>query len=600
MGLMSVTRTACSYCGVGCGIQVETAADADSGRPVIARVSGDKLHPANFGRLCTKGATHAEMMAADDGRLKSALLRPTRDDAPVPTPVDDAVAEAGRRLRAIIDEHGPDAVALYVSGQMSIEAQYLATKLAKGFVRTVHIESNSRLCMASAGTGYKQSLGADGPPGLIRRLRLRRFVFRHRLEHGRLPSHPVSADGRPAQGGCEADRCRPASHHHRRHAPTCSCRSNPAPTWRCLTACCTCSSKTGTSTPNSSPSTPRAGMSCPRSSPTTRRTESRRSPASRNPTFAPPPAMIAEAGEWMSCWTMGLNQSTHGTWNTNAICNLHLATGAICRPGSGPMSLTGQPNAMGGREMGYMGPGLPGQRSVLSARGPRVRRDRSGACEPGTIRSEVGPGTIDMFEQLADGDIKACWIICTNPVATVANRKTVITGLEAAELVITQDAYRTTATNHYADIVLPATLWAESDAVMVNSERNLTLLAAVHPACRPVSAGLAADLPGRRAHGLRRAFQLRVQRADLRRDPPVRQPEDRLRPARRQLRAASADAAAVAVPARRRQRPSSDPLPQRRRQPGLARRRKRPPPAAGVPDSVTARGILRPPAHGCS
>ena len=97
--------------------------------------------------------------------MKSALLRPTRDDEPVPTPVDDAVAEAGRRLRAIIDEHGPDAVALYVSGQMSIEAQYLATKLAKGFVQTVHIESNSRLCMASAGTGYKQSLGADGPPG---------------------------------------------------------------------------------------------------------------------------------------------------------------------------------------------------------------------------------------------------------------------------------------------------------------------------------------------------------------------------------------------------------------------------------------------------
>src|ERR1700754_2741927 len=162
---MAATRTACSYCGVGCGIRVETATDPDSGRPVIARVSGDKLHPANYGRLCTKGATHAELMAADDGRLKSALLRPTRDDELVPTPVDDAVAEAGRRLRTIVDTHGPDAVALYVSGQMSIEAQYLATKLAKGFIQTVHIESNSRLCMASAGTGYKQSLGADGPPG---------------------------------------------------------------------------------------------------------------------------------------------------------------------------------------------------------------------------------------------------------------------------------------------------------------------------------------------------------------------------------------------------------------------------------------------------
>ena len=159
------TRTACSYCGVGCGISVETRPDPDSGAPVIARISGDKLHPNNFGRLCTKGATHAELMAAPDGRMTTALVRPARGEEAIPAPVGDAVAEAGRRLRAIVDEHGSDAVALYVSGQMSLEAQYLATKLAKGYLRTVHLESNSRLCMASAGTGFKQSLGADGPPG---------------------------------------------------------------------------------------------------------------------------------------------------------------------------------------------------------------------------------------------------------------------------------------------------------------------------------------------------------------------------------------------------------------------------------------------------
>lgn len=183
----------------------------------------------------------------------------------------------------------------------------------------------------------------------------------------------------------------------------------------------------------------------------------------------------------MSCWTMGLNQSTHGTWNTNAICNLHLATGAICRTGSGPMSLTGQPNAMGGREMGYMGPGLPGQRAVTSAE-DRAFVEEQWELEPGTIRTDVGPGTIEMFRQLGTGDIKAVWIICTNPVATVANRQTVIDGLQAAELVITQDAYQDTATNAYADIVLPATLWAEADGVMVNSERSLTLLQQSIPA----------------------------------------------------------------------------------------------------------------------
>jgi sulfite reductase (NADPH) flavoprotein alpha-component len=477
MSVMAVTRTACSYCGVGCGIEVHTTTDPDSGRPVIARVSGDKLHPTNFGRLCTKGATHAEMMAADDGRLTSALLRPTREDEPVSTPVEDAVAQAGRRLRTIIDEHGPDAVALYVSGQMSIEAQYLATKLAKGLMRTVHIESNSRLCMASAGTGLKQSLGADGPPGSYTDFDCTDLFFvigsnmadchpilylrmADRLKAGAKlivvdPRHTTTAERADLflqiKPGTDlallngllhlllADEASGAIDHQFIAEHTKGWDEMPAFL---------------------------ADYPPDRVAQITGLDESDIRTAAR---------MIADAGEWMSCWTMGLNQSTHGTWNTNAICNLHLATGAICRPGSGPMSLTGQPNAMGGREMGYMGPGLPGQRSVLSAE-DRAFVEGEWRLPPGTIRSDVGPGTIDMFEQLADGTIKACWIICTNPVATVANRKTVITGLENAQLVITQDAYRATATNHYADIVLPATLWAESDAVMVNSERNLTLL----------------------------------------------------------------------------------------------------------------------------
>ncbi len=183
---------------------------------------------------------------------------------------------------------------------------------------------------------------------------------------------------------------------------------------------------------------------------------------------------IGEATNWMSIWTMGLNQSTHGTWNTNAICNLHLATGAICKPGSGPFSLTGQPNAMGGREMGYMGPGLPGQRSVTCAEDREFVEDQWGIPR-GSLRTDVSDGVIDMFSRMADGQIKACWIICTNPVATVANRKTVLAGLEKAELVITQDAFVENETNEYADVVLPAALWTESDGVMVNSERNLTL-----------------------------------------------------------------------------------------------------------------------------
>jgi NADPH-dependent sulfite reductase flavoprotein alpha-component len=469
---MAVTRTACSYCGVGCGIEVHTDGDAD--RPVIARVSGDKLHPTNAGRLCTKGATHAEMMRADGGRLKSALLRPGRDDEAVPVPVDDAIAEAGRRLRAIVDKHGPDAVALYVSGQMSLESQYLATKLAKGFLRTKYMESNSRLCMASAGTGYKQSLGSDGPPGSYTDFDLTNLFFV--IGSNMADCHPIlflrMADRLKA--GAKLIVVDPRRTTTAEKADL-FLQIKPGTDLALLNGLLHLLVESGDidarfiaeHTEGWEQMRPFLAEYPPaRVSEITGIGESDLRLAA---------AMIAEAGDWMTCWAVGMNQSTHGTWNTNAICNLHLATGAICRPGTGPMSLTGQPNAMGGREMGYMGPGLPGQRSVISA-DDRAFVEQKWGLAPDTIRSEFGPGAVDMFERLAAGDIKACWIICTNPVATMPNRKTTIAGLEAAELVITQDTYRDNATNRYADIVLPATLWAESDAVMINSDRTMTLL----------------------------------------------------------------------------------------------------------------------------
>jgi NADPH-dependent sulfite reductase flavoprotein alpha-component len=464
-------RTACSYCGVGCGIDVRTKAGPEG--PVIANVVGDRLHPTNLGRLCTKGATHAELMGTTEGRALDALIRPARGEEFVAARVDDAVASVGTRLREIVERHGPDSVALYVSGQMSMEAQYLATKLAKGFIRTVNIESNSRLCMASAATGYKQSLGADGPPGSYADFNCadvffviganmadcHPILFLRMADRLRAGAKLIVVDPRRTATADKADlflQIRPgtdlallngllhllvaagdidtdfiAAHTEGWDAMPAFLADYPPARVAELTGLAEADIRTAAT-------------------------------------------MIAEAGEWMSLWTMGLNQSTHGTWNTNALCNLHLATGAICRPGSGPMSLTGQPNAMGGREMGYMGPGLPGQRSVI-ADDDRAFVEAVWELAPGTIRADTNRGTVDMFEQMAAGHIKACWIICTNPVATVPNRTTVITGLETAELVITQDAYRDTATNRYADVVLPAALWAESDSVMVNSERTLTL-----------------------------------------------------------------------------------------------------------------------------
>ncbi|MGQ4482122.1 molybdopterin-dependent oxidoreductase [Streptomyces sp. SAS_276] len=465
-------RTVCSYCGVGCGMLLDIGAGPDGG-PTVLRASGDKSHPANAGRLCTKGATTADMLTAP-GRSTGALVRDERGGEPVPTPVADAIAETARRLRQIVDEHGPDAVAFYVSGQMTLEAQYLANKLAKGFVRTNQIESNSRLCMASAGAGYKSSLGADGPPGSYDDFEradvflvigsnmadCHPILFLRMMERVKAGAKLIVVDPRRTATAAKADlflQIAPGTDlallngllrllHDNGHTDPEFIAAHTEG-WEALPdfladyAPDTVAALTGLAEDDI-------------------RTAAR---------------LIGEADEWMSCWTMGLNQSTHGTWNTNALVNLHLATGAICRPGSGPFSLTGQPNAMGGREMGYMGPGLPGQRSVL-VDAEREFTEELWGLPPGTIRGDgVGRGTVELFRKMADGDIKACWIICTNPVASVANRRTVIEGLEAAEFVVTQDVFADTETNAYADVVLPGAMWTESEGVLVNSERTLTL-----------------------------------------------------------------------------------------------------------------------------
>ncbi len=466
-------KSVCPYCGVGCGIVMQVTDNR------VVKVTGDKLHPANRGKLCTKGLTCAEAITAP-GRLAHAFLRKQRHQDPVQTEISDAIGETAKRLNTIIQQHGPDAVALYVSGQMSLEAQYLANKLAKGFITTRYIESNSRLCMASAGSGYKQSLGADGPPGSYQ-------DFEH-------------ADLFLVIGANMAD-CHPILFLRMMARVNAGARLIVVDTRRTATAekaslflqvkagsdlmllngllqLLVCEEKTDNDFiaryTRGWEQMPEflADYSVDKVAEATGLTEQAIRQAA---------SWIGDSTAWMSCWTMGLNQSIQGTLNTSALCNLHLATGTICRPGCGPFSLTGQPNAMGGREMGYMGPGLPGQRSLLSAEDRRFTENLWG-LPSGTLPDHGGHGTVDMFQQMAAGTIKACWIICTNPAASMANRQQVIRGLQQAELVITQDAFLDTETNRYADILLPGALWAEAEGVMVNSERNVTLMKqAVNP-----------------------------------------------------------------------------------------------------------------------
>ncbi|MFU8926604.1 molybdopterin-dependent oxidoreductase [Acinetobacter puyangensis] len=460
-------KTVCPYCGVGCGMILQVENNQ------VVKLTGDKEHPSNFGRLCTKGSS-AHQALRQSSRLEKAYFRSVRNAKPVAAAMDYAISQTAQRLRQIIDQDGANAVSFYVSGQMSIEAQYLINKLAKGFIGTNNIESNSRLCMASAGSGYKLSLGADGPPGSYQDFDhadvffviganmadCHPILFLRLMDQVKKGAKLIVVDPRRNTTADKADlfmQIKPGTDLYllngllhllikNNHIDS-EFIQDYTEGWQQM--------------PDFLEDYPphlvaeKTGIA-----------EEKIRQAAQ---------WLGEADKFMTCWTMGLNQSTHGTWNTNAICNLHLATGQICKLGSGPFSLTGQPNAMGGREMGYMGPGLPGQRAVLAEKDRDFIENYWGIAK-GTLTTNLGKGTIDMFERMKTGEIKACWIICTNPVATVANRQTVIDGLQHAELVITQDAFLETETNRYADILLPAALWAEAEGVMINSERNMTLM----------------------------------------------------------------------------------------------------------------------------
>ncbi len=469
--LPTTVDTVCGYCGVGCGL---TLTAKDGAVRSISSAKGTPNHPANRGRLCTKGNTTAEMLNAP-GRLTTALRRDSRDDGQVPVDVDAAISEVARRFTEIRERHGDDAVAFYVSGQMSLEAQYLANKLCKGYFGTNLIESNSRLCMASAGTGYKQSLGADGPPGSYDDLDhadvflviganmadCHPILFLRMMDRVKAGAKLIVVDPRRTATAAKADLYLPV---------------RPGTDLALLNGLLKLIVDAGRLDEEFIAEHTDGWEEMPghlADYPADRVAEITGLDEADLRTAA---QWIAGADNWVSLWTMGLNQSIHGTWHTNALCNLHLATGAICRTGSGPFSLTGQPNAMGGREMGYMGPGLPGQRTVLDPAHRTEVEARWGVPE-GTLHTNVGGGTVDLFEALAEGRIKAVWVICTNPVASMANRANVIAGLTEAEFVVVQDVFTGVETADYADVVLPGALWSESEGVMINSERNLTLTA---------------------------------------------------------------------------------------------------------------------------
>lgn len=467
---MTETRSTCPYCGVGCGVIIEH----DGAQ--ITGVRGDPEHPANFGRLCTKGSTLA-LTASQPIQLQRRLRTPRLHGQAVGW--DHAMHTAADTLARIVTEHGPDALGFYVSGQLLTEDYHVFNKLAKGLVGTNNIDTNSRLCMSSAVAGYKATLGADAPPACYDDLNHAGCVFiagsnaawahpvlYRRLEdakRARPAMRVVVVDPRRTETAEAADlhlAITPGSDvalfHGLLHLLLAEGRIDPA--------------FIGAHTTGFDAVAQRARDFPP--SVTARLCGIRE-------------ADLVQAARWfadgptLSLYCQGLNQSTAGTAKNATLVNLHLATGWIGKPGAGPFSLTGQPNAMGGREAGGLANLLPGHREVADA---THRAEVARLWGVDSLPARPGKTAVEMFQAAADGEIRALWIACTNPAQSLPDQATVRRALERAEFVVLQEAFEGTATARYAHLLLPASSWGEKDGTVTNSERRISR---VRPAVPP-------------------------------------------------------------------------------------------------------------------
>jgi anaerobic selenocysteine-containing dehydrogenase len=471
--MRTTKKTLCPYCGVGCGL----LATSDGQR--LLQVRGDPDHPANFGKLCPKGATLPQTVNVPS-RLRHAMIRDGNEDQFTivsPHAALDCVAQSLDRVRK---SHGPQAIGFYLSGQLTTEAQYLTSKFAKGYLQTNHVDSNSRLCMSSAASGMTLSLGSDGPPTCYADIELAdTFLF---VGSNAAECHPVTFDRVTEQMRRRAAKCIVVDPRRTRTAAAATLHLAIKPAtdlslmngllrllrdWekldRNFIATCTDGWAELNALLDEYPAqrvTDDCGIS-----------PSELLAAAR---------ILSESRKLITFWTMGVNQSIQGTFTTNAIINLHLATGQIGKPGCGPFSLTGQPNAMGGRDCGYMSHALPGYRFIADPE-HRQQMEQLWGLAPGSIRPEPGHDAIRMFDALDRGELRALWIIGTNPAATMPNLSKIRSALRKAELLVVQDAYVPTETTRFAHVVLPAAVHFEQEGTFCNSERRVTLMEQILP-----------------------------------------------------------------------------------------------------------------------
>ena len=454
------TLTTCPYCGTGCGVKADTMAD---GRVVI---SGDPDHPANFGRLCVKGSALAETLT-HDGRL----TRPEIDGRPASwdAALDLVAAKFGEAIR----DHGPDSVALYVSGQILTEDYYVANKLMKGYVGSANIDTNSRLCMASSVAGHKRAFGTDTVPGIYEDLETADLVvlvgsnlaWCHPILYQRLAAAKAA---RPSMRVVDVDPRRTATS----ELADLHLGLAPGADVALFTGLLAHLERDGRRDPAFvAEHTSGLDAALAAAEPFADLAEVARVAGLAPADVAAFFALFAATEKVVTVYSQGVNQSSAGSDKVNAILNCHLLTGRIGREGMGPFSVTGQPNAMGGREVG----GLANQLAAhLELADPAHRALVQDFWASPAIADRPGHKAVDLFRAVADGGIKALWIMATNPVDSLPDADAVKAAIAACPFVVVSDVMRSTDTTELAHVLLPALAWGEKDGTVTNSERRIS------------------------------------------------------------------------------------------------------------------------------
>ncbi len=455
---MKPVKTTCPYCGVGCGVLATPQADGS------VAIAGDPQHPANFGRLCSKGSALGETLGLE-GRLLYPEIGGERASW------DAALGLVADTFSRTIAEHGPDAVAIYGSGQLLTEDYYVANKLMKGFIGSANMDTNSRLCMASSVAGHKRAFGSDTVPGNYEDLELADLVVLVGSNLGWC--HPVLYQ-RMVKAKAERPAMRVVLIDPRR-----TVTADIADLHLPLQADGDSALFVGLLAHLAARGVEAPGFVADH---TSGREEALR--AAADWTIARVAAAtglsahaiglfydwFAETEKVVTVYSQGVNQSASGTDKVNAIINCHLITGRIGREGMGPFSVTGQPNAMGGREVGGLANMLAAHMDFTPDAIDRVGRFW------GSDRMATKPGlrAVELFAAMARGEIRAVWIMATNPVDSMPEADLVRAALAACPFVVVSDMSRNTDTGVVADVRLPAAGWGEKDGTVTNSERRIS------------------------------------------------------------------------------------------------------------------------------